>query len=129
LFFSNNPDIYKKLADLIASYQSNGEVMIDCFDNILEFILLSDVPNTNGVKILFYDIINNSRDDFYRKHRYFSRDIINFVKNMQDIIIKQYPSIDDFLAEKNIKVKVVFADISLNAGYPIDVSNIDGEVS
>ena len=127
--FSEESHIYKTIADLINDYQKNGESIDIHMEDILETINLLDMSDTNGLKINLYNQFFQHKIDFYNKTIKYTSEILNLVRKLQENVLRDYDSVDDFLEQNSLTVKSIFADISEDAGYLISDQYIRDDIS
>jgi len=122
-------DSYKIISDLINDYQKNGESIDIHMEDILETINLLDMSDNNGLKINLYNQFFQHKIDFYNKTNLYSSEILILVRKLQENVLRDYNSVDDFLEQNSLTVKSVFADISEEAGYLISDQYIRNDIS
>ena len=114
--------------DLVASSGSDNDITQNFED--LQEELLKDNAN---LKTRFTDLeeaivsnisssIDRIRTDFLLENQ---NALKSFTISLQEHVLRFNSSIDDFLSSNGIKVRQRFADLSAEAGFPIDSSNIE----
>jgi hypothetical protein len=120
------PYFYKTVSDLIDSAQGRG-------DDIVNFVLKMSIDLDNS-EILEGDLdrrrldvqIGSTSTVLAERHEEYTNVMRNFVFNLQQYTEDSYGSVNGFLNDSGVQVKIIFADISEVVGYPIDSSNIEG---
>ena len=110
---------YKKIADLIDSMQSKGDTIVELLSSIDKSLANSDISNLNLDKLYFHYVLIQTQARQSDEHHQYSNEILEFVKNLQESIIEQFVSLDNFFKTYKIKVYPVFAAICEAVGYPI----------
>lgn len=128
-------ELYKEIADLIASIQLRGSDDTEFARGIVTNIGLmrdnlsnSEVSINDFDKLWLFNTLDTNYDTFYSNHFLKSRNILSFVRELQVYTEKNSGLlINDYLGNNNIKVLPMFAEISEIVGYIIDEDNIDRE--
>ncbi len=119
-------EFYQTVSNLIDSSQLRGEDIVFYIDKMAVDLNNSEIlPDDKDREILDSQILITS-DVMEKRHNTYTNQMLNFVFVLQQYVDNNYPLINNFLSDNDIKVKVVFADISLTVGYLIDPSNIEG---
>ena len=119
-------EFYQTVSNPIDSSQLRGEDIVFYIDKMAVDLNNSEIlPDDKDREILDSQILITS-DVMEKRHNTYTNQMLNFVFVLQQYVDNNYPLINNFLSDNDIKVKVVFADISLTVGYLIDPSNIEG---
>ena len=119
-------EFYQTVSDLIDSSQLRGEDIVFYIDKMAVDLDNSEIGVDDKDREILDSQILITSDVMEKRHNTYTTQVLNFVFVLQQYIDNNYPLINNFLSDNDIKVKVVFADISLTVGYLIDPSNIEG---
>ena len=119
-------DLYKTISDLINAAQARGEDIVSYIDQMETDLTNSEIPSVDIERQRLESQISATSNLLESRHNAYTTQMLNFVFKLQTYINNNYSSVNDFLADSNIKVKSIFADISNEVGFPIDSSNIEG---
>ena len=118
-------DLYKRISDLISSIQNRGEDILENLNFMETHLSNNEVPSNDSTKQWLENTINENYSVFSSKHYSKNRQILIFVRKLQEYTTEDYGPVNDFLSDNNIKVLPMFAEISEEVGYPIDPGNIE----
>lgn len=116
---------YKIIADLIDSSQDRGEDIALYIENMNTTLSGSEILSTSTDRQRLESQIDATLGVMTNYHQNYTSYMTNFVLILQQYISDNYSSVNDFLSDNGIQVKLVFADISDVVGYPIDAANIE----
>ena len=118
-------DLYKTISDLINAAQARGEDIVSYIDQMEIDLANSEIPSVDIERQRLESQISATSNLLESRHNVYTTQMLNFVFKLQTYINNNYSSVNNFLADNNIKVKSIFADISNEVGFPIDSSNIE----
>jgi len=116
---------YKLIVENINGAHSVGVSMVSLMENMEINWGRSEIDDNDIEKLLVLNSIIKNKENLSRKHVTISGQLSKFIFKLQQQAIVGYSSIDNFLSSNGIKVGLVFADLSSNAGFPINSSNIE----
>lgn len=126
------PEFYKSISDNINDMQKTlQDHEVISFGLIENINLLSEIYGFSESSLeLDIDFLNelsssmsliNDNSNTFESSKY----INDFMRSLQNHILKYFTNIDSYLSHYNIKVKVYFANLSSSLGYTISSSNIE----
>ena len=116
---------YKIIADLINDAQARGSDIVSYFENMTDTLSNSEISESSIDRLRLEDQIDATSDLMNTCHEFYEKCMTDFVFVLQKYIDDNYSTVNDFLSDSNIQVKLVFAGISEAVGYPIDAANIE----
>ena len=117
--------IYKTLTDLIASAIVRGEDIVSFVDKMAVDLNNSEIDSEDLNKLRLEKQITATSALLTQRHNSYTIQMLKFVTVLQRYVDQNYISVNNFLSDNDILVKVAFADISEEVGYPIDPGNIE----
>ena len=117
--------IYKTLTDLIASVIVRGEDIVSFVDKMAVDLNNSEIDSEDLNKLRLEKQITATSALLTQRHNSYTIQMLKFVTVLQRYVDQNYISVNNFLSDNDILVKVAFADISEEVGYPIDPGNIE----
>lgn len=116
---------YKILVDYITHSCSYGEDIVGNIDLMSSHLESSERPMTDMDKLYFYKTIQSNYNSLDIIHNNYSRDVLDYVSNLQKIVNQEYGSVNDFIKDNGFLVSSIFAEISRAVGFPILEENIE----
>lgn len=116
---------YKTIADLINNAQDRGSEITRLIGNMSTYLFGSEILSVSIDRQKLESQIDTTLEVMTNFHQNYANLMKEFVFILQKYIDDNYSSVNDFLLDNNIQVKLVFADISEIVGYPIDAENIE----
>jgi hypothetical protein len=120
-----SPSLYKTIADLVDYTQDRGRYIVNNVSQMSTDLGNSEIDSENIHRQLLENTINATAGVLIDNHRKVTREMVNFVKALQNHVNRNYGDINDFLSTNSTQVRPTFADISASVGYPIDAENIE----
>ncbi len=121
----NLEDIYKTLTDLIDSVLVRGGDVVSFVDKMEVDLNSSSIDSEDIDKLRLEDQITTTSSLLNLRHNEYTIQMQLFVTTLQRYVDQNYTSVNSFLSNNNILVKVAFAALSEEVGYPIDSDNIE----
>lgn len=115
-----DPSIYSAVATAYSEAIEHGETMLLELTNM--GTAFQTLPADSNVIVGTIILSTNT----LRQRNGTSTPMITAVRKLQQYITANAGSVDAYLSGNSITVTQTFADISEDAGYPIDAGNIDG---
>jgi len=116
---------YQFIADRIGHAKANGPGMAFNLLSMRSHLRDNEVAASNEFKLWLTKIITDTYDVIVESHLRTPPILLNFVDILQTHVEKHYGSVDAFLSSNGVKVNQDFADLSDEAGFEIDLANIE----
>ena len=120
---------YKKIVDLIDSAQNRGVDIAEYVKQMSEDLDSSSIGADEIERQRLDSQIDATYEILVLRHEEYTTKMLEFVFKLQQYVDNNYSSVNDFLRDNSIQVKIVFADMSGVVGYQIDSDNIEGNIS
>lgn len=116
---------YIKAEELITLAQNRDTEVLDLYDIIIANIASSTLSNSKGLKVSTTTAYEAGKENSRIDKETYYLEIVPFVRDLQLLVLDRYDSVDIFYETEGITVSQVFADISVDAGYPISPQYIE----
>lgn len=116
---------YKILVNYITYSCSYGGDIVENINLMSSHLESSERPMTDMDKLYFYKTIQSNYNSLDLIHNSYSRDVLDYVSNLQVYINQEYGSVNDFIKDNGFLVSSIFAEISRLVGFPILDENIE----
>jgi hypothetical protein len=116
---------YKFVSDQLGSAQFTGRGMYNSLGDMVRHLDANELSDNNLDKHLLRTAILDTYRIILQSHVFVTDEMARTVRALQNHVLKQYDSVDDFLATENIKVSSDFAVLSAVVGYEISFENIE----
>ena len=120
---------YKMMADLINDAQSQGGFALAYLQNMQTDLENSEILSTNIHRQCLDDNISATADVISDRHVTYTHFVFHSVAALQQYVVDNYGSVNDFIRDGGIQIKPIFAEISGILGYPIDADLIEADIS
>lgn len=118
-------DRYKRVADFIDSAQRRGDDVVFYVDKMATDLDNSEIPSTDNERLRLEEQISATSTLLSERHIAYTPAMLDFVFALQKYIEDTYGDVNEFLSLNGIKVKVIFAELSEEVGFPIWPENIE----
>lgn len=116
---------YIEAEELITLAQNKDTEVLDLYDIIIANIASSTLSNSKGLKASTTTAYEAGKENSRIDKETYYLEIVPFVRDLQLLVLDRYDSVDIFYETEGIIVSQVFADISVDAGYPISPQYIE----